>query len=84
MAFNGGDGVDGDTFMQNTIVAGNTSGTDVGGGGSRSGNNVDRQHHGLSTTLADNGGPTQTLALLQGSPAIAAGGSVTTVTSPSV
>ena len=74
--------------LKNTIVAGNTAGPDCGGPApiTSNGNNIDSDGtcglaaaDDISSTdpdlgpLTDNGGPTQTHALLSGSPAIDAG-----------
>jgi len=71
--------------LRNTIVANNTSGGNCSGTITDSGNNLDSANTcGFTTNakintdpnlgpLADNGGPTQTFALLTGSPAINAG-----------
>ncbi|WP_442404980.1 choice-of-anchor Q domain-containing protein [Mycobacterium sp.] len=94
-ASSGGGGLSGfgRVTLNNTIVAGNHSGTSaddipntlqvnpsaynlIGTGGSPgltngvNGNQVGVANPGLATALADNGGPTQTIALLKGSPAI--------------
>ena len=76
----------GEVTIKNTIIANNTSGGDCSGTITSNGNNLDSDGTcGLSGTgdlpntdpklgaLADNGGPTQTHALLSDSPAIDAG-----------
>ncbi len=66
------DQIDGDVSgSYNLIGTGSTGGlTDIDG------NQVDVINAGLATGLADNGGPTQTIALVAGSPAIDAGSAI--------
>ena len=86
-AFGGGiGGIDTSSVItiQNTILAGNFSTTSSDFSGSYTGNNdlIGNQVNvstALAPSLANNGGPTQTLALLPGSPAIGAGGALTNV-----
>ena len=66
----GGEG--GNATLTNAIVAGNSFGLDIGGV-SRSGTNNLIGGNPLLATLGNYGGPTQTMALLPGSPAINAG-----------
>ena len=81
-----GGGIDssGTATLNNTIVANSPSGGDLANSSTLSGSNnlIDDGSGGLADTivadpllgpLADNGGPTQTMALLPGSPAIDAG-----------
>ncbi len=79
----GGGGIDngGTLTLQNTIVAGNTgtNSPNIGNGGSLSGSNNLTSGNPLLNGLASNGGPTQTMSEQSGSPALAAGGAVTTV-----
>jgi hypothetical protein len=71
----------GTATLTNTIVAGQTSGHDItNGGGTITGSNNLIGGDPMLAPLANNGGPTQTMALLSGSPAINAG---TTVGAPS-
>ena len=58
--------------LTNTIVAGNNGG-DVGGGGSQTGRNNLIGGNPLLAAMVDYGGPTATMALLPGSPAIGGG-----------
>ena len=67
----------GTATLYNTIVAGQTGGGDVSGSYSGSNNLIGGNP--LLAPLGDYGGPTQTMALLPGSPAIDAGGAVTTL-----
>lgn len=55
-----------------TIISGNTGG-DISGALTDDGYNLIGGNAGLDTGLKDNGGPTQTIALLHGSPAVNAG-----------
>ncbi len=63
----------GTATLTNTIVAGNLSDADISGGGGYSGNNNLIGGNPLLAPLGNYGGPTQTMALLPGSPAIDAG-----------
>jgi CSLREA domain-containing protein len=67
-----GAGVDGNVTMNNTIVADSSSGGDIVGSITGSNNLIDNANPKLGP-LAWNGGPTQTVALLPGSPAIGSG-----------
>ncbi len=60
------------TTLTNTIVAGNSSGGDTGGSGFTGSHNLIGGNP-LLAPLGDYGGPTQTMPLLAGSPAIGAG-----------
>ena len=94
-AQNGGGGIfnDGVCTVQNTIIAGSIDSLDVDGNVNSQGNNLIGNSSGSSGwvdsdllnvdpmlgPLADNGGPTETMALLPGSPAINAGNSALAV-----
>ena len=68
------------TLTERSVVANNDLVSTINGVSvaSGTGNQVNASP-GLATTLANNGGPTQTLALLSGSVAIATGGALTSV-----
>ncbi len=68
----GGVANNGTLSLTNTIVAGNIGGNVVGGGSQTGGNNLIGGNP-LLTALCEFGGPTATMALLPGSPAIGGG-----------
>ena len=72
-----GPDLDGTVALANNALIGNTSGLTITSGTG----NLLNVSAGLATALASNGGPTQTLALLPGSPAISTGGAITSVSS---
>ncbi|MGO8747426.1 MAG: beta strand repeat-containing protein [Thermoguttaceae bacterium] len=81
------DNVSGTLVLSDTIVAGNTAATNAdldAGGAGYGGNGANLIGTGGSSlaALGSYGGPTQTVALLPGSPAIAAGAAVTTLSAP--
>ena len=67
----------GSVTAYNSLI-GNTTGTTITDSSNTT--NILNTTAGLAASLANNGGPTQTFALLTGSPAIGTGGAVTTVT----
>jgi hypothetical protein len=72
-AFGGLDSSSGTLTLTNTIVAGNFGGADLGSTSAFSGTNNLLGGNALLAPLGNYGGPTQTMALLPGSPAIDAG-----------
>jgi hypothetical protein len=67
----------GTVALANYDLIGNTTNSGISTGSGTT--NLNPTTVGLATTLAGNGGPTKTLALLAGSPAIGSGGALTTV-----
>ncbi|MCS6813316.1 MAG: DUF4347 domain-containing protein [Cyanobacteria bacterium] len=84
IALNGADGINNPgtiTTLSNSIVAGHTNNLSNNAPGTQTNNQLGTLAQvGLSPTLANNGGPTQTHALLPGSPAIDAAGAGATTT----
>ena len=71
-----GPDVDSNSVSADDIMMGDSSGSSVSNG---NGNILNPSSTGLATSLASNGGPTLTLALSAGSPALAEGGGLTTI-----